>query len=65
MQKLLYFSDQYIFLKFEDGDIKQLPLNNFPKLLHATKKERLNFTFSPMGIHWEKLDEDLSFKGFN
>ena len=36
-----------------------------PKLAQANEEEREDFIFSPAGygIHWGKLDEDLSFKG--
>ena len=36
----------------------------FPRLKYATQKERLNFTLSKDGIHWNDIDEDLSFEGF-
>ena len=30
----------------------------------ATPEERADYTLSPYGIHWEKLDEDLCYEGF-
>ncbi|GLU55752.1 DUF2442 domain-containing protein [Dyadobacter frigoris] len=39
-------------------------LSWFPKLLNASDEERENFELSLFGIHWEKIDEDLSFEGF-
>lgn len=41
-----------------------MPLSWFPRLKNASKSERKNYTFSPYGIHWQELDEDLSFEGF-
>jgi len=35
-----------------------------PEIIKATSKERGSYELSPFGIHWEKLDEDLSFEGF-
>jgi hypothetical protein len=31
--------------------------------LKASKDQRDGFTLSPFGIHWESIDEDLSFEG--
>jgi hypothetical protein len=46
------------------GEKRSHPLSWFPKLLNASDQERLNYKLSPFGIHWENLDEDLSFEGF-
>lgn len=53
-----------IFIETDKGEIKNHPISWFPRLLKATKAQREDFTLSPFGIHWEKLDEDLSFEGF-
>jgi hypothetical protein len=34
-------------------------------LQHATNNERSQWTESHFGIHWEKIDEDISFDSFN
>ncbi len=51
-----------------DGDnyrIKLLTTGYLKKLYFATKKQRENYELDPSryGVHWEDLDEDLSFKG--
>ncbi len=48
-----------------DGRTITAPLAWYPKLLHATAKERANWTVSGggYGIHWPELDEDLSTEG--
>lgn len=43
---------------------RSLPLKGFPRLYNATPEQRERYTLSAMGIHWEELDEDLSFAGF-
>jgi hypothetical protein len=58
------FTEDCIYIKFKSGEIKKSPLEWFPKLLNASAEQRENYTVSPMGIHWEELDEDLSFDGF-
>lgn len=46
-----------------DGRTLGVPLAWFPRLLHASPAERADFRLSPMGIHWEALDEDISVAG--
>lgn len=45
-----------------DGRTVSVPLAWFPRLLHASPKERNNWRFigKGQGIHWEDLDEDIS-----
>jgi hypothetical protein len=35
----------------------------FPRLLRATPAEREQVELSRVGLHWEKLDEDISIAG--
>ena len=48
-----------------DGRTICVPLSWFPRLLHATKKERKNWRLiaNGHGIHWEDIDEDISVEG--
>ncbi len=58
------FRDENIFLETVNGTVKSMPLRWFKRLEKATQEQRENFTLSPFGIHWEELNEDLSFDGF-
>ena len=60
----IWFDDKNIFLKTKQGVEKSMPLKWFPRLEKATEQQRKNFELSPFGIHWEEIDEDLSFEGF-
>lgn len=60
----VWLDDKNIFIETSKGEIKNHPLEWFPKLFYASKTERQKFELSPFGIHWEELDEDLSFEGF-
>ena len=60
----VWFEDESIFIKTDPGDIKSSPLKWFPRLHGASKALLEDFTLSPFGIHWEQLDEDLSYSGF-
>jgi hypothetical protein len=53
-----------IYIRTHAGEIRMHPLSWFPRLLNASASEREDFELSPFGIHWEKLDEDLSFEDF-
>ena len=50
-------------VELHDGRSLGVPLAWFPHLLHATPEQRGNVTLSPMGLHWEEVDEDISIAG--
>jgi hypothetical protein len=62
--KKVGFSENEIFIELKSGEKKSHPLEWFPRLFNATDEQRENYTLSHFGIHWEELDEDLSFDGF-
>lgn len=61
----VWFEQNQIFILTPSGEKKSHPLSWFPKLLNASDEERNDFNISPFGVHWEKIDEDLSFEGFS
>ena len=48
-----------------DGREIKVPLVWFPRLVRATRSQKSSFRFigGGVGIHWPKLDEDLSVAG--
>ena len=48
-----------------DGRSISVPLAWFPRLLHATTEERMNWRLiaNGRGIHWQAIDEDISVEG--
>lgn len=48
-----------------DGRTISVPLEWFPRLLHATTNERKNWRLigKGQGIHWNDIDEDISVEG--
>ncbi len=50
-----------------DGRSLSVPLAWFPRLVHATPVERRGGRLIGRGhgIHWEKLDEDISIEGLH
>jgi hypothetical protein len=56
-------TDDVLSVDLEDGRTISVPIVWYPRLVHATTRERNNFEISPFGIHWSDLDEDISVKG--
>jgi Protein of unknown function (DUF2442) len=52
-------------IELSDGRSLSVPLAWFPRLVHATAKERSRWRLigKGHGIHWEDLDEDISVEG--
>ena len=48
-----------------DGRTISVPLGWYPRLEHASPKERKNWRFvgKGQGIHWTDIDEDISVEG--
>ncbi|RJP24869.1 MAG: DUF2442 domain-containing protein [Candidatus Omnitrophota bacterium] len=58
--------DQYnMWVNFTDGRQLSVPLEFFPRLLHASPSQRDKYVLSGngTGIHWEEIDEDISVPG--
>lgn len=58
-------SDDELSVVLADGRRIAVPLAWFPRLLRATPEERAKFEIlgGGVGIHWPKIDEDLSVEG--
>ena len=56
-RKQVSFDDDSMWVALSDGRILGVPLAWFPRLLHATPTQRAAVTLSPMGLHWDALDE--------
>lgn len=62
--KEVWVSDDRIFIETYDGEKLSQSLKLYPRLAKATEVQRTAFRLSSMGIHWEQLDEDVSFESF-
>ena len=60
----VWTDDNGIWIQREDGTTGVEFFSDYPRLRDATKQERETYEVTPCGIHWEELDEDLSFEGF-
>jgi len=61
----VYFTRSALIVDLRDGRSISVPLQWYPKLLKATPEERAYWKVSGggYGIHWPKIDEDLSTEG--
>lgn len=57
------FDDHTMWVDLTDGRTIGVPLAWFPRLLRATPAERAKIEISPMGLHWDDLDEDIAIAG--
>jgi hypothetical protein len=64
--KEIWFEENRIFMKTQDGEIFSRPLEAFPLLKNASKTERENFKIGKFSddIRWEDLDEDIHINSF-
>lgn len=57
------FDEDALWVSLSDGRVIGAPLAWFPRLLRATAEQREQVSFSPRGLHWPALDEDISIAG--
>lgn len=57
------FDDNQMWVSLSDGRVIGVPLAWFPKLMNASKKDKDAVEVSAFGLHWVKLDEDISVEG--
>jgi hypothetical protein len=55
------FAKGILFVEKSDGKKEAFPLEFFPKLMNATEEERADWTQTDKGIHFNKLDLDITF----
>ena len=62
----LKIGDDTITAALSDGREISIPIVWFERLATASKEQLLDFQVSPSGygIHWPKIDEDISVKAF-
>lgn len=52
-------------VELNDGRTLSIPLEWYPRIVHATPEERTQWRLIAQGhgIHWDALDEDISVEG--
>ena len=62
----VWFDENRIYLKTDQGEELSRPLEAFPILKDASAEERMDYRIGRFGddIRWEKLDEDVHISSF-
>jgi hypothetical protein len=60
----IWFTEDMLYVRLEDGREVGVPIEWFPKLRNATDTQRNNWRLigHGVGIHWEEIDEDISVR---
>ncbi|MFW5926370.1 MAG: DUF2442 domain-containing protein [Myxococcota bacterium] len=61
----LWFDDEMLVVRLEDGRELRVPVGWYPSLRDATTEQRQRWELigGGAGMHWPELDEDLSIRG--
>jgi len=62
--KKIWFKDDRIFILTEANQELSQSLQWYPRLKAATNTQRKKCRQSALGLHWDDLDEDISFDSF-
>lgn len=60
----VWLTDTAIWIRTTDGREAKEEFELFPRLKWATREQRESYELNHYGIHWDELDEDLSYEGF-
>ena len=60
----IWFENDRIYGLTDDGKTLWQSLLYYRRLRQASEKERADYEMDDEGIHWYKLDEDVSFESF-
>ena len=60
----IWFDEQWLWGQGDDGKTYRQSLLWYPRLKTADTQERERYEISTIGIHWQELDEDVSFESF-
>ena len=63
--KDVHFTEDTLSVDLIDGRTITVPLAWYPRLLHASPEQRIDWKIcgGGYGIHWPEIDEDLSTEG--
>ena len=59
----VWIDDHSVYAEPSDGERASYEFSKWPRLNQATDAQRQRFTLTRSGIHWDEIDEDLSFGG--
>lgn len=60
----IWLTDTAVWIRTKDGREACEKFELYPRLKWATTEQRENYKPGYFGLHWEDVDEDLSYEGF-
>lgn len=60
----VWFEGERIYIETDDGRTLWQSILYYQRLLHATEEQKKDFELGMFGIHWEEIDEDISYESF-
>ena len=62
--KRVWFEGERIYIETEDGRTLWQSMLYYDRLRQATPEQREDYELNTFGIHWEEIDEDVSYESF-
>lgn len=63
--KKVWFENDRIYIETDDGRTLWQSVLYYSRLKNATDKQRKGYELGAFGIHWEEIDEDVSYESFD
>lgn len=60
----VWFEGDKIFIRSDEGKVLWQSMLYYQRLMNATPEQRDQYEIGAFGIHWEEIDEDVSFESF-
>lgn len=60
----VWIENDYLYGLGDDGKTYRQSLLWYRRLVNATPEQQANYELEPFGVHWNELDEDISYQGF-
>ena len=62
--KRVWFEGERIYIETDDGRTLWQSILYYQRLMNATEDQRNDYELEHFGIHWEEIDEDVSYESF-
>jgi len=62
--KRVWFDGERIYIETDDGRTLWQSILYYQRLKNATEEQRNDYELGHFGIHWEGIDEDISYESF-
>jgi len=60
----VWIDKEAVYIQTKKGKIYNERFADYPRLSNASSLQLSKFEYDNIGIRWDELDEDLSYKGF-